>query len=381
MRSNKIDKAMHTLHASDDLYDRVVAESRERAEKGHGHGVPKPGRLALRSIPVVAAIGIAIAAMGGIAVSAVSNSEFFAKAFAPRGDNGSSQVAWDAIGGADDSKRIPCKQEYRVIAAEDVISDMENEVEAVVIQLHAWGYTMTIRDMIADENGCGVVRFSLDNPDGLHLAMQYGSTNEIIFDGSNDCYVGGMYMECANGVDLNTYSFYDEETLSDTHLDGTMYFTPIGDIDRADDETPGAATVMSGVKWYLNELQEGKVYSEVFTPSGLLETREFRDQQSDNTCYISPFSIWFKDHYGIRESLKLNLSDGSSWTILEDELLNEEGVNIFNTYVQSGVDSHPDAPGDVLVMSGLVDPEQVSSITSIKLEDTSTSERTYLPTS
>ena len=93
MRSNKIDKAMHTLHASDDLYDRVVAESRERAEKGHGHGVPKPGRLALRSIPVVAAIGIAIAAMGGIAVSAVSNSEFFAKAFAPRGDNGSSQVA------------------------------------------------------------------------------------------------------------------------------------------------------------------------------------------------------------------------------------------------------------------------------------------------
>lgn len=32
-------------------------------------------------------------------------------------------------------------------------------------------------------------------------------------------------------------------------------------------------------------------------------------------------------------------------------------------------------------MSGLVDPEQVSSITSIKLEDTSTSERTYLPTS
>ena len=43
----------------------MVAESRERAEKGHGHGVPKPGRLALRSIPVVAAIGIAIAAMGG----------------------------------------------------------------------------------------------------------------------------------------------------------------------------------------------------------------------------------------------------------------------------------------------------------------------------
>ena len=381
MRSNKIDKAMHTLHASDDLYDRVVAESRERAEKGHGHGVPKPGRLALRSIPVVAAIGIAIAAMGGIAVSAVSNSEFFAKAFAPRGDNGSSQVAWDAIGGADDSKRIPCKQEYRVIAAEDVISDMENEVEAVGIQLHAWGYTMTIRDMIADENGCGVVRFSLDNPDGLHLAMQYGSTNEIIFDGSNDCYVGGMYMECANGVDLNTYSFYDEETLSDTHLDGTMYFTPIGDIDRADDETPGAAIVMSGVKWYLNELQEGKVYSEVFTPSGLLETREFRDQQSDNTCYISPFSIWFKDHYGIRESLKLNLSDGSSWTILEDELLNEEGVNIFNTYVQSGVDSHPDAPGDVLVMSGLVDPEQVSSITSIKLEDTLDQRAHVSPTS
>ncbi len=71
MRSNKIDKAMHTLHASDDLYNRVLAESRERAEKGHGHGVPKPGRLALRSIPVVAAIGIAIAAMGGIAVSAV----------------------------------------------------------------------------------------------------------------------------------------------------------------------------------------------------------------------------------------------------------------------------------------------------------------------
>lgn len=174
MRSNKIDKAMHTLHASDDLYDRVVAESRERAEKGHGHGVPKPGRLALRSIPVVAAIGIAIAAMGGIAVSAVSNSEFFAKAFAPRGDNGSSQVAWDATGGADDSKRIPCKQEYRVIAAEDVISDMENEVEAVGIQLHAWGYTMTIRDMIADENGCGVVRFPLTTQTACTLPCNTG---------------------------------------------------------------------------------------------------------------------------------------------------------------------------------------------------------------
>lgn len=381
MRSNKIDKAMRTLHASDNLYDRVLAESRQRVGRVRGHGVPKPGRLALCSIPVVAAIGIAIAAMGGIAVSAVSNSELFAKAFAPRGDNGSSQVTWDAIGGADDSKRIPCKQEYRTIVAEDVLSDMENEVEAVGKQLHAWGYTMTIRDMIADENGCGVARFSLDNPGGLHLATQYGAKNEIVFDGSNDCYVGGMYMECANGVNLNTYSFYDEETLSDTHLDGTMYFTPIGDIDRADDETPGAATVMSGVKWYLNGPREGRVYSEVFTPSGLLETRKFRDQQSGNTCYVSPFSIWFKDHYGIRDSLKLNLSDGSSWTVLEDDLLNAEDVNIFNTYVQSGVDSHPDAPGEALIMSGLVDPEQVNSITSIKLEDASTSERTYLPTS
>lgn len=42
MRSNKIDKAMHTLHASDDLYDRVVAESRERAERATDTGSPSP---------------------------------------------------------------------------------------------------------------------------------------------------------------------------------------------------------------------------------------------------------------------------------------------------------------------------------------------------
>ena len=46
MRSNKIDKAMRTLHASDDLYDRVLAESRQNAARVR----IKPGRLALRSI-------------------------------------------------------------------------------------------------------------------------------------------------------------------------------------------------------------------------------------------------------------------------------------------------------------------------------------------
>ena len=80
MRSNKIDKAMHTLHASDDLYNRVLAESRANAARAR----LKPGRLVLRSIPVAIAAGIAVIALGGVTVSAISNSELFANAFAPR---------------------------------------------------------------------------------------------------------------------------------------------------------------------------------------------------------------------------------------------------------------------------------------------------------
>ena len=373
MRSNKIDKAMRTLHASDDLYDRVLAESRQNAARAR----IKPGRLALRSIPVAIAAGIAVIALGGVTVSAISNSEFFANAFAPRGENGSDQASWVVPGGGDGTHEIPVKQEYRVIASEDVVDGLENEVETVGIKFEGLGLTMTVREMLADENGCGMVRFSLDCPDGLHLATEYGGPNEIVFDYSSENRFSTIRMECTNGIGLNSYSYYDAGTLTDTHLDGTMYFSPIGEIHRADGQTIGAASVLQGVKWCISGSMDATVASEAFKPSALVETREFSDQQVGISCYLSPFSIWFANHDAEDyRSLKLSLSDGAAWTVFEDARLNPDGVNVANTYVQSAIESH----GSVWVLSGLVDPQGVLSITGIELNGSSTTERTYLPT-
>lgn len=373
MRSNKIDKAMHTLHASDDLYDRVIAESRTNAARGR----LIPGRLALRSIPAAIAAGIAVIALGGATVSAVSNSEFFANAFAPRGENGSDQASWVVPAGGDGTHEIPVKQEYRVIASEDVVNSLENEVETVGIRFEGLGLTMTVREMLADENGCGMVRFSLDCPDGLHLATEYGGPNEIVFDHSSANRFSAIRMECTNGIDLNSYSYYDASTLTDTHLDGTMYFSPIGEIRRTDGQTIGAASVLQGVRWRISGSMNATVASEAFKPSALIETREFSDRQAGASCYLSPFSIWFANHNADYRSLKLNLSDGAAWTVFEDARLNPDGVNVTNTYVQSGIESR----GSVWVPSGLIDPQGVRSITGIELNGDSTTERTYLPTS
>lgn len=375
MRTNKIDKAMNTLHASDDLYDRVLAESRANTTRGRG-GI-KSGRLALRSIPVTVAAGIAVITLGGATVNAISNSEFFVNAFAPRGEDGSDQASWVVLGGGDDSVEIPFKQEYRVIASEDVISGLENEVETVGIKFEGLGLTMTIREMLADENGCGVVRFSLDCPEGLHLATEYGGPNEIVFDYSSANRFSAIYMECVNGTDINSYSYYDASTLTDTHLDGTMYFTPIGEIRRADDGTIGAASVLQGVRWGIGGSANAEVTSKSFKPNALVKTREFSDQQAGISCYLSPFSIWFANHDPNYRSLKLNLSDGTAWTVFEDARLNPDGVNVANTYVMSGIESH----GTVWVPSSLVDPQSVQSVTGIELDGSSTTERTYLPAS
>ena len=122
---------------------------------------------------------------------------------------------------------------------------------------------------------------------------------------------------------------------------------------------------------------DATVASEAFKPSALVETREFSDQQAGISCYLSPFSIWFANHDAEDyRSLKLNLSDGAAWTVFEDARLNPDGVNVANTYVQSAIESR----GSVCVLSGLVDPQGVLSITGIELNGSSTTERTYLPT-
>lgn len=262
----------------------------------------------------------------------------------------------------DSDTGLSYRRDHGVVGSDTIIENYESAVEPVNYVLEAHGYTLNVIDMVIDENACGIVRFTLDCPTGLGINTSYGAFNQMVFDNQDD-HLALLSMETRAGTFLDTRCVYDVSTLADTHLEGTMYFTPIiGTFDEAKSE------VLSGVRWEMawndgDDLhpENAEASTDLFVPSQIVETRRFT-HGSDAIADLSPFSIHYvadknnSSEFAV-DTLELQFTDGSKHAVANWHHGSEE-QSTFNYYVGAILSDNSHAS----VFTSLIDPNTVESI-------------------
>lgn len=322
MDPKKISEAFEGLHASDDLRERVI--ERERA----GRRTRRPH--AAMPLATVAALGIAgVLATGGVAY-AVANSDFFARV---TGDHGfGERVEWSSVG--DDGTVFEYVQDRGVYADLEALADLADASEKVGLSTELNGYTLLIEEMVMDENGCGAVTFTLSNPDGLGDMGENPVGQLLSLSKNGESALDSIGMTMGNGyVSLNCWAYYDQDTLTETEVQGTLYF-----------DSKGRLRELNTVRWRLN-WTEGELESSVhhitetdsFHPSKVLAARSFTDGEG-NKATVSPLSLAYTlplpkgAEYSefVIDSITLKLADGSELVV--------QNETIQNAYTASGYD-------------------------------------------
>ena len=262
----RMSEAMECLRAEDGLAERVL----ERAAN--------PGRRARRGGPlplalVVAVCATALLATGGVAY-AVATSGFFQRAFGDHGLGERSEWGFTTSSG----EAYEFTREFSDAASEGVVEDLEAAVEEVGLETTGNGFTLTIEDMVVDENGCGAATFTLENPDGLGLDAKNGvgmwdQTGMLWLTGSEGLDLLSMGFADGEPDFPNVYCVYERGSLTETSVRATMYF----------DSFTGLDSVLTGARWELKwHVGEGgdaskrhEAATDWFTPTKVVGTRGF----------------------------------------------------------------------------------------------------------
>ena len=316
MRKNELHEAMERMHAAEDTYERVMERASAGCRRGRG------------PLPAAAVIGAAVAgvlATGGVAY-AVAGGDFFDRVWGDHGTDG--RVEWSYMGNN-------YSQEYGSLDPAAVSDDLASSVEAVGLSVTGNGYTLTIEDMLVDENGCGAVTFTLENPDGIQNNPEYGLPGELLFyaDDNASGREDGMQqaiMSLASkeyGGVINQRWIYDKAMSTATELHGTVYFATF------DGEFGSVEELLSGVYWELDWWEGDKAAGEsvsagtdVFRPTKLVSMSEFTDE-AGNAASISPFSMkldvaWPGGEGDGVDAVTLVMADGTTYEVYGEGIVN-----------------------------------------------------------
>lgn len=373
--TNKLQEAMDEMQASSDMYDRVLKQAQEGRRQRQGHAWPK---AAVAVVALTSVLGV-----GGVAYAAV-NSNFFQLAMGNHGQSNHSVWAFTEEG---KTATFDFTRDYDEISAANVSQDLADAVQEVGYTAQFGDYTLTIESMVIDDNGCGMVNYTLTNPNGLNALYGYGTPDEVGFTQEQAGFTG-IEMDTVNGATLDGYrSIYDADTSTDTELHATLYFADMSG------EKINAFT--DGVYWFFNvdglssltedeaaeanvERQDSKdVLTDVFVPSKVIQSETFSD---DNglVATLSPFSIRVantaNDGEFVLDDLTLDMSDGTKQTILHFDHDNGSTSGEINYFTGSADPTYALS----YTMSRLVNVEDVSSI-SVQHTDSEYNEeaRTY----
>lgn len=348
-------EAMDHLHASDDLYERAIAQAHGGHRMHRGKAKPLAAVMA-GALALIIATGGTVYAAGHVDVVKPLLETFFS---ATMGDHGMGDASsWDVEGGR------AWTREYDAIDPSTLDDQLTQAVQPVNLSVEAFGTTLTIHDMVIDENACGMARFTVSNPNGIKLAP-YGMPNELILDGQSEYFspgIGGM--EDSAGNLLDTRCFYDSNTLTDVSVDGTMYFTPIsGELEQA--QRP----IFEGVTWSLSwndpKLKGTDfVFTDQFVPSKAIKTRTFTDGGKASAS-LSPFGICYvadctDSSEFVDDRLVVRYADGSTETIID--YMSDTTVD--NAYVRAMLGKH-----NVSVFTKIVDLNQVTGLSLVGRRD------------
>ncbi len=280
--------AFSRLHAADDVYDRVM----ERAA-----GAPQARRRG-SAMPFAAAVvlGAAVAlAMAGTAYAVISSG------FAERvwGDHGLGEtVTWDSGITAGDGPAT-WTQRFGGAAPEDLPSEVTDAVQAVECSVEGNGYTLSIHELLVDENGAGAVTFTLSNPDGVVLRT-VEETGQLAFDVADERSIDLIRMNLGEPdpgtPQLDTRTVFDRDAMTETSVEGVLYFTSFGTYEDLVNEGVSwslcwhRGDALSGTADTPADIQNGEATTSVVVPQRAIPVRTATDG-SGNTAWFGPMSI------------------------------------------------------------------------------------------
>lgn len=350
-------EAMDRLRASDDLYERVAQQARGDKPARRGHAKPLVAVVA-GALTVAAITGGTVYAAGHVEVVKPLIETFFPSALGNH--DTSNSITQDLEGGG------TWTREYSTIDPSTLDPDLAQAVQPVNLSVEAFGTTLTVHDMVIDENACGMARFTLTNPDGIKLAS-YGMPNELILDGEKtpgggdapfSAGIGGMHD--STGDFLDSRCFYDSETVTDVSVSGTMYFTPIGD--RFEE---AKQRIFEGVSWTLSWYDDsipGTDFAETerFAPSKAIKTRAFSNGGSA-TASLSPYGICYipdsgNDSEFVEDRLVLTYTDGRTETLIDYE----SSDMVDNNYIRALIGKR-----SVSVFTKIINVNEVATISLV----------------
>lgn len=350
-------EALECLRAEDDIAERVLeraAAPRRRTRRG--------GPLPL--VAVVAVCAAALLATGGVAYAVVT-SGFFQRAFGDHGLGERSEWGFTTSNG----EAYEFTREFSDVASEGVVEDLEAAVEEVGLKAMGNGYTLTIEDMVVDENGCGAATFTLENPDGLGLDAKNGvgmwdQTGALWLTGSEGLDMLGMEFADGEPGFPNVYCVYERDSLTETSVRATMYF----------DSFTGLDSVLTGARWSLNwHVGEGgdaskrhEAVTDWFTPTKVVGARGF--SCDGMSASLAPMSVVYELSDELADqcymfsasNVSIRMKDGTELVV------SDEGAGVVNTYTDTGRDRYSISH----TLTQLVDVAQVESIAMVvELDD------------
>ena len=350
-------EALECLCAEDDIAERVLeraAAPRRRARRG--------GPLPL--VAVVAVCAAVLLATGGVAYAVVT-SGFFQRAFGDHGLGERSEWGFTTSNG----EAYEFTREFSDVASEGVVEDLEAAVEELGLKAMGNGYTLTIEDMVVDENGCGAATFTLENPDGLGLDAKNGvgmwdQTGALWLTGSEGLDMLGMEFADGEPGFPNVYCVYERDSLTETSVRATMYF----------DSFTGLDSVLTGARWSLNwHVGEGgdaykrhEAVTDWFTPTKVVGARGF--SCDGMSASLAPMSVVYELSDELADQcymfsashVSIRMKDGTELVV------SDEGAGVVNTYTDTGRDRYSISH----TLTQLVDVAQVESIAMVvELDD------------
>lgn len=284
---------------------------------------------------------VAVAALLVTGAVAAASSGFLVDAF---GDKGLTDYEpMEIPKGNGNSYTLP-GTDWESVDEETAAALVGEAVTAIGETIAMGNYTVTLDSYVMDDNGVGVVTWTVANPNGVGQVDEAG--RGIVYFGPAS-FMAEPDFRSGSGDFINSYCVRDDSLTTDTELHLVSYIAITAGI--ADTDGVVLTLKISG--------EEGKI---VFPATDVVESTVLT--AGEYTAYVSPMSILFEAPFGesgetaengwVPHGLTLHYADGTEYVCRQDEPYMDN--TIFGSYGDDGL---------VYVFNSLIDPAEVASAT------------------
>ena len=206
-------------------YEQIRQQCREQEEP-----MKTPVKHTVRILLIAAIFALLAVSAAAIAL----HTDFFRQAFGTgAGSTEQTTVTYD-----DTSYTLPAVERVEVDeeAAEEAVGAYVTDAETNrTAQVN--GYTITVDSYMLDENGCGVLTYTLENPDGLDDLVREDTARGVYYRGWTGERISSGVLEPIFELDgemLDWNTYLDVERSTETTACLTVYFSPFERLETAD---------------------------------------------------------------------------------------------------------------------------------------------------